>query len=218
MCSDTLHSRFQRGVLHDRAKCARSDCAQVCRVSECPFLLLYSCVKMFVISNKMSVISDMLHFCAQRQSPAGCKYMNSGGACYTAPGQSYCSLNTADSDCFTKDSAAFVRALYEDEKSCLPVPSVSPFTLSLNCERFKETKKGARYLTSCQNEDCAQSRTSAGCAFVNSDGFCWQVALYCSVLLCVAVCYLVLSCFAVCCSVLQCVAVCCSVLQCVAHM
>jgi len=199
MWSDTLHSRFQHGALHDRAKCARSDCAQVCTVSECPFLLLYSCVRMFVIS-------DLLHLCAQRLSPAGCKYMNSGGACYTAPGQSYCSLNTADSNCVTKDSGTFERALYEDEKACLPVPSASPFTLNLNCERFKETKKGARYLTRCQNEDCAQSRTSAGCAFVNSDGFCWQVAVYCSVLLCVAVCCRVLSCVVVFCSVLQCVA------------
>jgi len=38
----------------------------------------------------------------------------------------------------------------------------------------------------------------------------------CSVLQCVAVFYSVLQCVAVCCSVLQCVAVCCSVWQCVA--
>ena len=43
-----------------------------------------------------------------------------------------------------------------------------------------------------------------------------QVAVYCSVVQCDAVCYSVLQCGAVCCSVLQCVAVCCNVLQCVA--
>ena len=51
----------------------------------------------------------------------------------------------------------------------------------------------------------------AGCGRV------WQgVAVYCSVLQCVAVRCSVLQCVAVCCSVLQGVAVCCSVLQCVA--
>ena len=47
------------------------------------------------------------------------------------------------------------------------------FTLNYNCERYVVRGK-QRYLENCRNEDCKQSRSSEGCAFVSSAGFCWQ--------------------------------------------
>ena len=111
--------------------------------------------------------------CKQLKSATGCKFLNSGGACYSGPGQVYCSLNTADPRCLTKESGAVGKALYENRQSCEPVPVKSPFTLNYNCERYVASQK-QRYLQRCRDEDCKQSRSTVGCAYVSSAGFCWQ--------------------------------------------
>ena len=124
--------------------------------------------------------------CKQLKSATGCKFLNVAGVCYSRPGQIYCSLNTGDPNCETKESGAIKRAMYENEPSCDPVQVlthkqkgvqalvVAPsFTLNHNCERYVERGK-ERYLEECWNEDCKQSRSSVGCAFVSSAGFCYQ--------------------------------------------
>ncbi len=96
--------------------------------------------------------------CAQLQSATGCKYLSAEGMCYTAPGQTYCSLHAEDPNCHTKESGAIEKAMYEERSACKPLPPPDPFTLNFNCERYTSDQRD-RYLQSCQLQDCRQSRS-----------------------------------------------------------
>ena len=110
--------------------------------------------------------------CDQLRSSTGCKFFNSGGACFTGAGQVFCSLNPGDRNCLTKDQS-IVSPLYEVIKRCRVVPPPDPFSLNFNCARFTDRPR-PRYLVKCQDEDCEQSSSEVGCAFVNAEGLCWQ--------------------------------------------